>query len=429
MTEVTRVFDVEKRRFLNVERKYCGQQYDSLSTTLHFEYNPIDFLKKERYTAFIIFDVRDDNGNPLIYGLESTPVFNGYTFSIPWDVTSRIKSQRVEYQLYFVSEDYYIYDEVERRYVESGDGTRYLISPRDGIALKPTIGDKKRCCPTMAPSTEPSIVGYINMWKDKGLIGPVATTLDPDTGLYTLSFQTFSGETYDVSLDVNVEQICVLSEDLTVDIPVGGIPAGHLFPKGTLYEDIFRMMLTSEKPVTKLIARYGATTGIPESYDTFDEDRSATWRTLLEDGWVVKIYSGEGDNSQHPAVAVNDNLEIVEWFDTDMPSTNYVQQGRVAWKYPGSGPGPSPTPVPMDHTVSDVTGDLNVSAEFSRASSSSMTFTFDDVQGDHTISVEFEEGSPEPTEYGYKIWYLKDEFYDSDKGGNTYGLRFKIKGE
>jgi len=321
MTEVTRVFDVEDRRFLNVQRRYSGQQFDSLSTTLHFEYDPIDYLSRTGYTPFIIFDVQDCDGCPMIYGPMSTPKFDGYTFSIPWDVTSRIKSQRIEYQLYFVSSDSYRYDEETRRYVPNREGTTYLVSPKDGIAIKPSIMNKKKCgCPPgMAPSTEPSIVGYINMWKDKGLIGPVGVDFDPETGEYILRFQTFSGEVYDVHLDIESLSLGALGDDLWTTKTVGGIPKGHFFPKGTKYEAIFRMMLSPSVPVEELIAWYGASTDPPRTYGGLTPDDTMNWGKMLSDkGWEVRITTGtviDGVRTrQYAVVAVNDFLEITSWY-------------------------------------------------------------------------------------------------------------------
>jgi len=373
MTEVTRVLDVERNRFLNVERKYVGQQFDSLTTTLHFEYDPVDFLSTEHdgkhYTPYIIFDVRDDDGDPMIYGSASTPKFDGYTFSLPWDITSRAMTQRITYQLYFVSDDYYVYDEEQRKYVESGEGTKYMLSPKDGIAIKPSIGGEKRrkCCPTtMAPSTEPSIVGYINMWKEKGLIGPVKTILDPETGIYTLTFQTFSGEIYDVEMTIDTSVLeykldskghtphtvlvvdsegavvdmgpgeegqtlrildgvpqwvsagagAVLTEDLTVTRAVGGIAKGTVYPEGTLLEDIFRDMLTKTEETMR--CGYGASTDEPVSDDGFTMADVET--SELISGWNVTIRYGtieeEEAVTQYPVVSVPSSLTLNKWIDT-----------------------------------------------------------------------------------------------------------------
>ena len=433
MTEVTRVFDVGNRRFLNVQRRYSGQQYDSLSTTLHFEYDPTDFLVTkhdgEKYYPYIWFNVLDDTGCPMVYGLDSTPRFDGYTFSIPWDVTSRIKSQRIEYQLYFVSDNYYVYDEAQRRYVESGTGTKYLLSPIDGIAIKPSISTKKKCgCPPlMAPTTEPSVVGYINMWREKGLIGPVETSFNPDTGLYTLQFQTFSGETYDVQLAVDTSGIGTLDDDLEATMTVGGVPKGHVFKKGTSYEDIFRMLLSSKTPAEELIARYGAVTTIPpRSYDGLTVDPNATWEILTSKrGWLVHIVSGTtvgGEQAgQYPAVAVNKSLEMVGWYDTDQ-TTNYWKEGYVKWVDSDSEPTPGETET---YTISNVDIDHTISAVFSPASSSVRTYTIGNVNTDHTLTAEFTEQSGGDSE-GYRIYYMTIPQRDTEFGGNDFILKFRV---
>ena len=200
MTDITRIFNVDTRAFTNVQRKYSGQVNDSISTTLHFEYNPATFLDGDDYTPYIVFNVHDDKGNPLVYGPESTPVFDGWEFSIPWDVTSRVKSQRVEYQLFFVKTNV-VFDGV----VAHLDSTEYIQSAMDGIALKRSIECKSKntCCPPFAPTTEPNVVGYINLWKEYGMVVPVEQVFDTEKDRLTLYFHTYNGKN-DCIVELNV---------------------------------------------------------------------------------------------------------------------------------------------------------------------------------------------------------------------------------
>lgn len=149
MTDVTRIFNSETRSFKNVQRKYSGQIGDSVSTTLHFEYEPFDLLQADvggdRYVPYIMFSVYDDQGNPLIYGESSTPKFDGYTFDIPWDVTSRTTSQRVEYELYFIKNTVTVDPTASlSAQVAQIASTEYLVSAVDGITLKPSIKCKSK---------------------------------------------------------------------------------------------------------------------------------------------------------------------------------------------------------------------------------------------------------------------------------------------
>lgn len=441
MTEVTRVFDVARGRFLNVQRKYCGQQYDSLSTTLHFEYDPIDFLKDTGFIPYIMFDVQDCDGCPLIYGPNSDPVFDGYTFSIPWDVTSRIKSQRVEYQLYFVSSKDYVFDEQTRRYKRISKGTKYVISPKDGIALKPTIGNKRKCCPpTMSPSTEPDVVGYINLWKEEGLIGPVTTSVDPVTGKYTLMFQTFNGKRYDVELEVEGGGgVGYIQNDILVDTTVGHLTSGTLLRAGTSYEDIFRMMLTSEEPppvppTTDLLLVYGSSTGVPYSHEALNNRvhvDDATVEMLTDDaGWHVRIITGipgeGGDVPQYAVVAVSKTLRLTSWASAALPTYNYCDYDMVGVIDPHD-PEPTPGPGPTRYyRLSGIDSSHDISAIFGPRTTVGYTYTFHNVTDDASISTSFVPSSSGDADY--VLYYLKDPptcDYDLVPPGTEYILKFE----
>ncbi|MBQ7621878.1 MAG: hypothetical protein IJV02_05635, partial [Candidatus Methanomethylophilaceae archaeon] len=315
----------------------------------------------------IMFDVMDKDGNPLVYGPSSSPKFDGYTFPIPWDVTTRIKTNRLEYQLYFVSTGGFVYDEELQRYVEKEEGTIYQLSHKDGLAIKSSITPKKPCCPPlMAPTTEPSVVGYINLWKKYGLIAPVKTSLDPETGIYTLTFQTFDGDAYDVEMKVDTDGLNAITEDIVVNNPVGGVPAGTVFEKGTKYETILRQILYTEVPEVDLIARYGASTEIPDTYDNLYIDEDETWQTMKSsDGWDVVIITGIEEGGiqipQYAVIAVNDVLQPTNWYAKSMPFVDFVQTG-------------------------------------------------------HVLKVEKD---------GYNLWYLDSPTYDSDLGGTEFIIKFK----
>lgn len=202
MTDITRLFHVSTRGFTGMERKYSGQIYDSQSTTIHFEYDPVDFLKKteegEYWIPYIQFAVYDAKGNPLTYGPDpktSQPTFDGYTFEIPYDVTSRARTQRVEYQLFFVKNT--VSYDPKRDNVAQLDRSEYLLSAIDGIAIKPSITckptNRKQCCPPLGPQSEPSIVGYIDMWKKYGLVVPVDCGFDAEMDAVKFIFHTYEG--------------------------------------------------------------------------------------------------------------------------------------------------------------------------------------------------------------------------------------------
>lgn len=222
MTDITRLFHVSTRGFTGMERKYSGQIYDAQSTTLHFEYDPVDFLKNtgdgEYWIPYIQFAVYDAKGNPLTYGPDpktSQPTFDGYTFEIPYDVTSRARTQRVEYQLFFVKNT--VSYDPKRDNVAQLDRADYLLSAIDGIAIKPSITCKptsrKTCCPPLGPQSEPSIVGYIDIWKKYGLVVPVECDFDAEKDAVKFMFHTYEG-TNDFTL--YMDRLPYLDEDRVI---------------------------------------------------------------------------------------------------------------------------------------------------------------------------------------------------------------------
>ena len=205
-------FKVESRSLVDRSRHYAGQQCDSGSTTLHFTYDPINFLDSEDVTPYIIFDVTDDEGNPLTYGPNSTPRFDGYTFTLPWDLTSRVKRSRIEYQLWFVRNNVTIDDTTQIPHLDSTD---YILSSIGGIALKPSVVNRcKPCspCKPSAPTTEPTLMGLMDIVLGNAAMLPVRMD-EADDGRIRLTFNTYYGEkSQSITLDVPS-----LTEDGTVD--------------------------------------------------------------------------------------------------------------------------------------------------------------------------------------------------------------------
>lgn len=175
MTDIYRVFEVSTRTISGSTKKYCGQVFDNNSIRLHF-----DLLKDgepwipdaDGYTAYIIFRVYDDCGNPQVYGPDSSPIFDGHVFSVGYDLTSRLTSSRLEYQLFFLKA------EIDFHGVFDGlDATQYILSAIDGLALKPSIMSKNDRChgdrPFAPSSCEPSVLGWVNYWKENGVMMPI----------------------------------------------------------------------------------------------------------------------------------------------------------------------------------------------------------------------------------------------------------------
>jgi len=229
MTHLTRVFNPETRSLTSVERRYAGQVGDSLSTVLHFEYTDLQFLIQ--YVPYIMFDTLDDNGNPMVFGPEAPSwledrdkaVFDGQTFAVPWSVTSRTKSMRVNYQLFFVKPGV----EFDIRNVAQLKPTEVVVSTVDGIAIKRSIGcmgDRKPCaCPPYSPTgTEPDILGYIKLWKDYGIVVPATQFIDEENRVAIIRFRTYSGLN-DQDLSLEGVPILVDGKLLIEQLPTGNV--------------------------------------------------------------------------------------------------------------------------------------------------------------------------------------------------------------
>lgn len=226
MTHITRVFNAETRGLKNVEKRYSGQIFDANTTTLHFQYEPValpfkDSGEETYWVPYIMFDIKGPNG-PLVYGPDSAtsdPVFDGYTFTLPWDVTSRIsKSRLLKYQLWFVRNTVTFDPQTDVARVSDVD---YLLSDVDSLVIKPSISMiQEGPEPPTAPSCEPSIIGYINLWKEYGIVIPIGQSIDPETGKPMLTFRTYNG-TSDQSV---ILDLAPLVDDR---VPVEYLPTGH----------------------------------------------------------------------------------------------------------------------------------------------------------------------------------------------------------
>ena len=232
MTHITRVFNPETRSLTSVERRYAGQTGDALSTVLHFEYTELDFLMK--YTPYIMFSTLDDDGNPMIYGPampewsnnENKVPFDGVSFAIPWEVPVRAKSARIDYQLFFVKKGV----NFDGRNVAKLNPTEVVMSAVDSIAIKPSIackGNRNPCkCPPFSPTgTEPNVIGYINLWKDYGIVVPASQMVDEENRVAIIKLRTYNGTN---DQDLYLDGMPILIDGV---VPIDQLPVGHTADK------------------------------------------------------------------------------------------------------------------------------------------------------------------------------------------------------
>lgn len=176
MTDVFRIFEKSTRAITSDKKCYGGQAFDANTTTIHFQIldkgSDWDFVA-DGYRPFIVFNVYDQYGNPYVYGTDSSPMFSGYEFTIPYEITSQLKSSRAEYCLWFVRV------EVADDFVGTNQGlltTDYLLSAVDGIAYKPSCLRPPKPCNAgvpYAPTTAPSTIGALEFMRENAIILPI----------------------------------------------------------------------------------------------------------------------------------------------------------------------------------------------------------------------------------------------------------------
>lgn len=211
MSDIYFRYLADTRTLQDQTKRYAGQQFDAGSMRMHFEYDPLNYLGLEDYTAYIIFNVPGPDGNPMVYGPNSTPRFDGYVFDIPWEVTSRAKRARIEFQLWLVKSNIIIDDTTQMPQLESTD---YELSSISGIALKNSICPPRKCdpCGPMNPGTEPSLVGMMNVFMQYGVMRPVDFRIDEESKKLELVFRSYYGEEQKLELPIPT-----LDEDGTID--------------------------------------------------------------------------------------------------------------------------------------------------------------------------------------------------------------------
>ena len=229
--EIYRTFDKATRSITSDRKAYGGQVFDSNSTrvkfTLQNEGQDWDF-RAEGYRPFIVFNVFDANGNPYVYGEETSPAFSGYEFTIPYEITSQAPSLRVEYQLWFVAAEY------ADSFNGTPDGmltTTYILSAVDGIAFRQScIKPPKPGCgcrdPGFSPALAPTIAGPLEFLRSRAIIRPVENMAhindEGKTQGIDLIFKSLSGEYQEMWLNVPL-----LSED--GKLGMDALPTGNAY--------------------------------------------------------------------------------------------------------------------------------------------------------------------------------------------------------
>lgn len=203
-TVIGKYVDLTNRAIKNVKpgTSFGGIQDDSYATELQFSYSDPTILDSDGqgYRAYIAFDVRDEEGTPLVFGPGSTPVFDGYAFSVPWSVTSRTKNGRAQYQLILAKSDF---ETDDRGIVHIVDDPTIIRMAMDGFVLKPAVRDKcprpGKCAPVLS---EPSVYTLLDMFSDQAVVG-IQQYIDTELDRLSLMVRTYTGK-YDCRIALAV---------------------------------------------------------------------------------------------------------------------------------------------------------------------------------------------------------------------------------
>ena len=202
MTDLFRYYDPETRTIVRMDGKAAGGTIgDHNATVLHFEY-PKGFM--DTRIAYIVFNVKDDHGNYRYYSQNTTPAFDGYTFSIPSSILSKVKKNNLSYGLGFVQGAFNNQGAgiPEHLAVENSIAQNLLIGtfppkPSD-IAVgpdTPTPTDTRPVYPAPLGIPNPTDRAWIEYLLHNALMG-----VSYDATLDKFVFTSYSGNVWDVSV-------------------------------------------------------------------------------------------------------------------------------------------------------------------------------------------------------------------------------------
>ena len=276
-------FDKATRTLSSDRKAYAGQVFDSNSTVLHFRLlnngDEWDFTE-EGFVPNIVFDVCDERGFPFVYGLNTSPLFDGFTLEGPFDITSRAKSARISFQLWFIA----------AKYQDTFDGTpngmlrtEYLLSATAGIAIKPSCVKPPKCgCGDLpySPALAPSIAGPIEFYREHAVLIPIEATQPLNGSGIDLTVHSLSGQCQTTHLPV-------ATVDLNGHVKIDNLPTGNQpgqIPKlvGPIMKDQALVYGQVETQFGYVNGFVGADLAVALEYVPIEENGNKTNRHLLQ---------------------------------------------------------------------------------------------------------------------------------------------------
>jgi hypothetical protein len=199
-THIYRVYDPQARRLRAIRpTSIGGTTEDDSSTILHFTYTPSDYL--DTHTPYIIFNVKNSQGEYMYYYPGSDPSFDGRTFALPYALVHNAGANYLKYVLAFSTSGIEL-DHIEFEQSEL-DTLQIPHSFTDAVMIRTGI-------PTELPQT----VGaneWIEYIKQNAVFNPV----EYDDVNTELTFTSFNGTASVVSLKKTKPQFATLLVGIT----------------------------------------------------------------------------------------------------------------------------------------------------------------------------------------------------------------------
>ena len=218
-THIYKQYDPQTRKLTTLRPSTVGgTTEDESSTILHFSYTQPDYL--ETHNPYIIFDVKNDQGENVFFYKGSPTVFDGVTFAIPYSVVHAVQGNYLKFVLAFSALDETL-DRVE--FEQSAlDVLQIPHSHTDALLVRMGI-----------PTTLPQNAGpneWIEYIKKYAVFNPV----EYDEVNSEIVFSSYDGVTSTVNLNRSKPQFATFA----IPSRVEGVPSEWIQEGGKWYYTI-----------------------------------------------------------------------------------------------------------------------------------------------------------------------------------------------
>lgn len=194
-THIYKRYDPQSRKLVTVRPNSSGgTTEDSSSTVLHFTYTQAGYL--ENHTPYIIFDVKNNQGEYVYFYPGSAIPFDGVTFPIPYSVMNAVKNNYLKFVLAFSTLG------------EELDHVEFEQSALDVLQIPHSVSDALLVRAGI-PTDLPQNAGpneWIEYIKKYAVFNPV----EYDESSSEITFSSYNGVTSTVSLNKSKPQFATL---------------------------------------------------------------------------------------------------------------------------------------------------------------------------------------------------------------------------